>query len=102
VPVYVIAQVDLKYGRAAQFNAAMETLVPLMEARGWSLVGAYQNLTGDLNQATDIWEVEDANAVGAALASLLDDSAYAEVAPELAEAIERESIRLAVKAPFGP
>ena len=100
--VYVIAEIDLKYGSAVGFGQAMARLVPVMAARGWNLVGSYQNITGDLHQVLDVWEVEDANAVGAALASLVDDEDFLAIAPELVATVERETIRIAARTAFSP
>jgi NIPSNAP len=100
--VYVIAEVDLKYGSAARFGAAMARLVPLMAMRGWELVGSYQNVTGDLNQVLDVWELPDANTVGTALESLVADEEFLSIAPELVETVERETIRIAAKTGFAP
>jgi hypothetical protein len=100
--VYVIAQIELKYGKTAQFNDAMTKLVPLMEQRGWTLVAAYQNLIGDLHGVTDVWQLSEANAVGEALASLAGDASFTSLLPELAESVDRETIRLATKTSFSP
>lgn len=100
--VYVIAELELKYGRTAQFNDAMTKLVPLMEQRGWTLVAAYQNVIGDLHGVTDVWQLRDANAVGEALASLASDAGFTSLLPELVESVERETIRLATKTSFSP
>ena len=38
----------------------MVTVKRVMEANGWTLVGGWMTLVGDLHEAHDIWEIEDA------------------------------------------
>ena len=66
--LYVYANVKIKYGQLPAFNEAMVTVKRVMEANGWTLVGGWMTLVGDLHEVHDVWEVEDANVVPAAFA----------------------------------
>ena len=100
--VYLYAKVQLKYGKMAEFNETMAVVVPLMEEKGWKLVGAWSPIFGDIHEVHDIWEVPDANAVPATLAQLAEDAGFAEHFAALSEQIDREVLSLVVKTPFSP
>jgi hypothetical protein len=102
MPAYCVARIKLRYGKIPQFIEAMGRLVPIMEENGWKLLASYQTIIGDLHEAYDIWELPDANAVGAGLVAAAGDSRFPEIAPQLADAIETEQLSIVAKTPFSP
>jgi NIPSNAP len=100
--VYILASSTLKYGQAQRYAEAMARLVPIMQAQGWRLLASYQELIGDLHGVLSVWEVLDANAVGAGFAAAAGHADYPSIAAELAEAVIREELRVAYKTPFSP
>ena len=102
MPAYCVARIKIRYGKIPEFIAAMERLVPIMEEKGWKLLGAYQTVIGNIHEAYDIWELPDANAVGAGLAAAAQDVKFHELMPDLVDAIESESLTLVAKTPFSP
>jgi NIPSNAP protein len=102
MPAYCVARIKLHYGKIPDFVEAMERLVPIMEEQGWKLLASYQTVIGDLHEAYDIWELPDANAVGAGLVAAAADSRFPELAPQLAGAIETEQLSIVAKTPFSP
>ena len=101
-PMYLYAKVRLKYGKLLEFNETMAAVVPLMEQKGWKLVGAWTTIFGDIHEVHDIWEVPDANAVPATLAELAADDGFGEHFAALTEQIDREVLSLVAKTPFSP
>ena len=100
--VYLHAKVQLKYGRLPEFNETMAAVVPLMEAKGWKLVGSWSPIFGDIHEVHDLWEVPDANAVPATLAELAEDAGFGEHFAALSDQIDREVLSLVAKTPFSP
>ena len=97
---YMMARIQLKYGRAEQFYEIMSHLVPVLEKNGWSLVGAYQTRIGRLWECWDIWEIADANQVGSVLELSLEDPEFREWAAKLPECVEEEELRYLEKLPY--
>jgi hypothetical protein len=54
------------------------------------------------HEAYDIWEVADANAVGAALTSAAQDPSFLALVPEFETVFESETLSIVTKAPFRP
>jgi NIPSNAP len=100
--LYVYANVKIKYGQLPAFNAAMAVVKRVMEANGWTLVGGWMTLVGDLHEIHDIWEVADANVVPAAFAAAAEDPDFVEAAAELSKIIDREVLSLVTKTPYSP
>jgi hypothetical protein len=100
--LYVYANVKIKYGQLPVFNEAMVTVKRVMEANGWNLVGGWTTLVGDLHEAHDIWEIEDANVVATAFAAAYQDPDFVQAAAELSKIIDREVLSLVTKAPYSP
>lgn len=98
--VYVYAKINLRYGALPEFNEAMARLRPVFEDLGWKLTGGWSTLIGDLHEVHDLWEVADANAVTDALVASGGNPVFAEVAPDLARLIERETLSLVTKTPY--
>ena len=99
---YCIAKISVRYGKLAEFSSAMERLVPIMEDNGWKLQAAYQTVIGNIHEAYDIWELPDANAVGAGLAAAAADPRFHDLLPDLVAAVEGETLTIVAKTPFSP
>jgi NIPSNAP len=99
---YVYANVKVKYGQLPAFYEAMVTIRRVMEEHGWKMVGAWSTLIGDLHEVHDLWEVEDANAVPAALAAAYEDPDFVRAAAGLAPIADREVLSLLAKTPYSP
>ena len=97
---YAVARIIVRYGKLPQFMGAMAMLVPIMEDLGWRLDASFQTIIGNFHEVYDIWELPDANAVGAGLGAAAADPRFAAVGPLLAESIESESLSVVVKTPF--
>jgi hypothetical protein len=102
MPLFLQARIQLHYGMSAQFHENMARLVPIVERTGWRLVGSWQNITGDLHEVLDLWEVPDANAVPATLAELAGDPEVAEIMAGIGAAAIKEELVLCGKTPFSP
>jgi hypothetical protein len=98
-PVYLHSKIKLKYGQLGAFNDAMAEAKPIVEEHGWKLVGAWSMMIGDLNEVHDIWEIKDANAVGAVMRSVFGNPAFRAVAAQFAEQIEEEILTVLTKTP---
>ena len=102
MPTYCVARIVIRYGKIAEFFDAMTRLVPIMEDNGWRLLASYQTIIGNIHEAYDIWELPNADAVGAGLAAAAGDPRFAELAPDLAAAVESETLSIVTKTPFSP
>ena len=102
MPTYCVARIVIRYGKIAEFVDAMQRLVPIMEDKGWKLNAAYLTTIGNVHEAFDIWELPDANAVGAGLAAAVADQRFHDLVPDLAAAIESETLTIVAKTPFSP
>ncbi len=99
---YVYANVKVKYGQLPAFYEAMVTIKRVMEEHGWTLVGAWSTVIGDLHEVHDLWEVPDANTVPAAFAAAYEDREFVEAAGRIAAAADREVLSLVIKTPYSP
>ena len=99
---YVYANVKVKYGQLPAFYEAMVTIKRVMEENGWTLVGAWSTVIGDLHEVHDLWEVEDANTVPAAFAAAYEDPDFVQAATQLAAIADREVLSLVTKTPYSP
>ncbi len=101
--MYVHATIKIKPGKIMEAYELLGKIVPEMEKAGWKLLAAYQGIIGQTSTIVDIWEVADANAVPALMASLATNPRMADVAPKLLELMaEEEFLQLMVKAPYSP
>ena len=96
------ANVKLKYGKLPEFNETMAALVPIVEQKGWKLIGSWSPIFGDIHEVHDLWEVPDANSVPTTLAELAEDAGFVELFQALTEQIDRETLSLVAKTPFSP
>jgi NIPSNAP protein len=100
--VYLLSKIKLRYGQLGAFNEAMAKAKPIVEQRGWKLVGAWSTVIGDLNEVHDIWEIEDANAVGAVMSSAFQDAEFRGIAAQFAAQVEEEILTVLTKTPYSP
>ena len=100
--LYVYANVKVKYGQLGAFNEAMVTVKRVMETHGWTLVGAWATLIGDLHEVHDLWEVPDADTVPSALAAASVDPDFMQAAEQLSRIADREVLSLLAKTPYSP
>jgi NIPSNAP protein len=99
---YVYANVKVKYGQLPAFFEAMVTVRGVMESNGWTLVGAWSTLIGDLHEVHDLWEVADANTVPAAFAKAYEDPEFVAAVTRIAGVTDREVLSLIEKTPYSP
>ncbi len=100
--MYMQSTLELRAGDRAAFHEAMKTLVGIVEAEGWLLVTAFEQITGRLHTAVDIWRLPDLDAYGRGLAALRASPSFPELAAALAAAIERETVVLGTRAAWVP
>jgi hypothetical protein len=101
--LYVHATIKIKPGKLFEAYELLGRIVPEMEKAGWKLIGAYQGIVGETSTIVDLWEVQDANAVPALMASLAANPKMAELGPKLMELFAQEEfLQLMVKAPYSP
>ena len=96
----LMARIQVKYGKGAEFFEIMGHLVPVLERNGWELVGAYQTRIGRLWEVWDIWEVPDANHVESVLEAANHDAEFVEWAQRLPDCVEAEELRYLKKVPY--
>jgi hypothetical protein len=99
---YVYANVKVKYGQLPAFYEAMVTVKQVMEEHGWTLVGAWSTLIGDLHEVHDLWEVADANTVPNGFAAAYEHPEFVEAAGKIAAITDREVLSLVTKTPYSP
>ena len=99
---YVYANVKVKYGQLPAFFEAMVTIKRVMEEHGWTLVGAWSTVIGDLHEVHDLWEVADANTVPAAFAAAYENPEFVQAATQVAAVADREVLSLVTKTPYSP
>ena len=99
---YMIARIQLRYGADAlnTFNEALGALLPAFEKEGWTLVGAYVNAIGTLNEVWDVWEVRDANHIMEARPGVRGAPGVGEWAEKLSDVIVSEQLHYVEKLPY--
>ncbi len=90
----------IRPGEMGRFHAVMAEIVPALEERGWRLLGAWSSLIGPLNTVVDLWEVEDANAVGAGLTALAGHPDFGRWYETLGEVVLDENLQLMQPVPY--
>ena len=97
---FMLVRLQCRYGKVEQFNEIMSHLVPVLEARGWKLIGAYQNRIGRLNKVYDLWEMPDANAISSVLALAGQEPEFQQWAAGLADCLEEEELEYMNELPY--
>jgi len=95
--VYLQASIKLRPGKQAEFVAMLNKAAPVLAKRGVKLLGSYASMVGRLNTVVDLWEATDPNALQAALS----DPELQNMAPQMADIIEDETLTLLTKLPIG-
>jgi hypothetical protein len=100
---YMLARLQVRYGRVPEVVEIMSHLTPVMERQGFTLLGAYQTVIGRFHEVWDLWDVGgDASAIGRALAGARLDPEFAEWAAKLPAVLESEETRYMEALPYGP
>jgi hypothetical protein len=98
--VYLHVTLELAANGVARFVGVMEEAVPILEAQGWRLHGAFLQRTGRLNTAIDVWELEDFGHFDRGLQGLIAHPRFPALKQGLDEAVLKETVVFADKAPF--
>lgn len=100
--IYMQSTLEMRMVDTTRFDAAMRELVAIVEARGWHLVAAIQQLSGRLHTAIDIWTLPSLESFQEGIAALRNDTRFPDIAVALAEAIERETVVFGTEAAWMP
>jgi len=100
--VYLHVTLKLYEGKVARFCEILSHLVPMLERRGWKLVGAWENQIGRRNTIVDLWELPDANSVQSVLAEAGREPEFQKWAAQLEGCIEEEVLQIMTKVPYSP
>lgn len=100
--VYMQSTLELRAGDRGAFHATMKEIVAVVEAEGWLLIAAFEQITGRLHTAIDIWRLPDLESYARGLAALRGHAGFPEMARVLADAIERETVVIGVRAAWLP
>ena len=98
---YMLARLQVKYGQVPKVVEIMSHLTPVLEAEGWTLIGAYQTVIGRFHEVWDLWDVGgDASNITTALAKARTHADFAEWAARLPEVVESEETHYLEKLPY--
>lgn len=97
---YLHVTLEVDAGGMGRFNDAMAQALPVLEAAGWRLAGAFVQRTGRLNTVIDLWELEDFNHYDRGVRALTGHADFARIAATLAETVRSETIVFADRAPY--
>jgi uncharacterized protein with GYD domain len=98
--VYLIAEIDLQFGRIAEFNEIMGQIVPILEKEGWKLEAAYMTIVGRVGHVIDIFEVGDANEVTSVQAAVRSHGEFRDLMARFVDVVDEERTMLAVRTPY--
>lgn len=99
-PPYLHVTMKIQPGQMARFTAVMAEMVPVLEERGWKLLGAWSNVIGRLDTVVDLWELEDANAVRSTLVAAAGHPDFPRWYQELSEVVAEETLQLMMPLPY--
>ncbi len=99
---YMLATVQVKYGMVPKFTEILTHLVPILERKGWRMLGAYTTSVGRLFKVYDLWEIPDSNSFGSVLGQALEEPEFQQWAVQLADCVEAEEVELLDKLPYSP
>lgn len=100
---FLIARIQVRYGKMEEFSDGMAMVVPIMRDYKWELVYAFQTVVGPYSEVYDIWEIPDANAVGDGLAAVEKDPRFAQISHLFDESIiKSETLSVVEKTTFSP
>ena len=99
---FMLAKVELRYGMLVKFNEILDHVKPVIEEKGWRLLGAWRVAVGRLNTVYDLWEIPDANSIQSVLNDLRQDAEFTKWAAGLPECVQKETLEILEKLPFSP
>ena len=99
--VYLHVTLEIRAEGLARFLEAMQTTaVPILEAEGWRLAGAFVQRTGRLGNVIDLWELEDFQHYDRALKAFGAHPAFPAFKAVLEETVISETIVFADAAAY--
>jgi hypothetical protein len=98
--VYLHVTLEIRAGALPAFSALMEELLPVVEAAGWKLNGAFVQRSGRLNTVIDLWELEDYNHFDRGLQAIAAHPEADRYLATLADTVLSETIVFAQKASY--
>jgi hypothetical protein len=101
-PIYVHATIKIRIGGYGRFCEVMAKQVPILEACGWKLLGAWSTQVGPICTIIDLWELPDANAFFEGKAKWVEDPIFAEFRAMSTEIMIEEMVTMANKVPYSP
>lgn len=100
-PVYLHVTLKIRQSEVGAFFDCMAEAVPILEAAGWTFIGAWIDRVGRLNTVTDLWQLEDANQYYTALETFTRHPRYPHLKAVMDRAIEEEIVHMMSKVPYG-
>jgi hypothetical protein len=99
--VYLHVTLEIHAAGLSRFVAGMkETAVPILEAQGWRLVGAFVQRSGRLGNVIDLWELEDYQHYHRALAAFGAHPSFQAFKAMLEETVISETVVFAESLPY--
>lgn len=99
--VYMHVTLEIHAAGLAKFLDAMEkTAVPILEAEGWRLAGAFIQRSGRLGNVIDLWELDDFQHYDRALKAFGAHAAFPAFKKVLEETVISETIVFADAASY--
>lgn len=99
--VYLHVTIEVASGAFEKFLAAMPQAVEFLEGQaGWRLLGAYMQQTGRLYTIIDLWELQDMNHYDRGFKQLTGAAFFPAFKAVVDEAVLKETIVLAERAPY--
>jgi hypothetical protein len=102
--MYIIIQLDLKYGEHELFIETMPKLQKIVEAapKGPRLLCGFLSTAGQLFRVIHIWETETADGFFGAMNHVMSDASFPEVMNKLKQACFQEVLMFAEQTPYSP
>lgn len=99
--VYLHVTLEVASKGLPRFLEAMkETAVPILEAQGWRLAGAFIQRSGRLGVVIDLWELDDFQHYDRALAVLSADARFPAFKAVLDDTVISETVVFADRASY--
>ena len=90
--IYLQATLEVEGSGFERFTQIMGKAVPILEAVGWKLDGAYMHCTGRLNTIVDMWLLEDYNQFERGMHALMTHPSFPEIRQVLGETVRNETL----------
>jgi hypothetical protein len=91
--VFLHVTLEIHAAGLARFLQGMEeTAVPILEAEGWRLTGAFVQRSGRLGNVIDVWELEDFQHYDRALKTFAANPAFPAFKAMLEETVISETV----------